>query len=250
MAGAGSAGAKYDQTHKGTALMRSDDECLRRYHELRAAEPQYFDHPEDCPTQILVTPGEIEQAQHDVLLQRQAMGWPVDDLRVGILAEDPYIGYFVRDAVRFFDGKLGLYNRVVASGGIVVLPVLPDGNIALIRIFRHAARRWFLEAPQGFFLEGSDPAEEARRELNEEIGAEVEELVPIGVVFTSTAMTSENLKMFVGRISATGAPQRSEGIESIHTIAAADIDRLVDDGTICDGPTMSLILRARICGLL
>ena len=230
--------------------MRSDEQCLRRYYELRAAAPDHFDNPEGCPTQLLFAADEIEQAQHDVLIERQAAGWPIDDLRVGILAEDPYIGYVVRDAVRFFDGKLGLYNRVVASGGIVVLPLLPDGSIALIRIFRHAARRWFLEAPQGFVLEGADPAEEARRELIEEMGAKVDELVPLGVVYTSTAMTSENLKMFAARISATGAPQRSEGIESIHTIAKADIDRLVDDGTICDGPTMSLILRARIRGLL
>ena len=230
--------------------MRSDEQCLRRYYELRVAESEHFQNPEGCPTQILFDAGDIEQAQRDVLLERQAAGWPVDDLRVGVLAEDPYIGYVVRDAVRFYGGKLGLYNRVVASGGIVVLPILPDRNIALIRIFRHAARRWFLEAPQGFVLEGSDPAEEARRELIEEMGAEVEQLVPLGVVYTSTAMTSENLKMFAARISTTGAPQRSEGIESIHTIANADIDRLVNDGTICDGPTMSLILRARICGLL
>lgn len=230
--------------------MRSDEQCLRRYYELRTAEPRHFDNLEGCPTKILFAADEIEQAQNDVRRERAAAGWPVDDLRVGILAEDPYIGYVVRDAVRFYGGKLGLYNRIVASGGIVVLPLLPDGSIALIQIFRHAARRWFLEAPQGFFLEGSDPIEEARRELIEEMGATVEELVPLGVVYTSTAMTSENLKMFAAKISTTGAPQRTEGIESVRTIAGADIDRLVDDGTICDGPTMSLVTRARIRGLL
>ncbi len=56
--------------------------------------------------------------------------------------------------------------------------------------------------------------------------------------------------MFAARITAFGDPQRSEGIESIATIATADIDGLVLDGTITDGPTMSLILRARMRGLL
>jgi ADP-ribose pyrophosphatase len=170
-------------------------------------------------------------------------------LRAGVLAEDPYIGYVIRDAVRFSDGRLGLYNRVVASGGVVVLPILGDA-IALIRIFRHASRRWSFEAPQGFVPAGHDPAEEARREVIEEMGATVGELTSLGVVYTSTGLTSENLKMFAAQITAVGDPQRSEGIESIGIVPKGDIDRLVLDGTICDGPTMSLILRARMRGLL
>ena len=230
--------------------MWSDDDALEKYRNLIAAEPELFDNPAGCPTKILFEIDEIRRAQRDVLAERQAVGWPVDDLRVGILAADPYLGYVIRDAVRFYDGKAGLYNRVVASGGVAVLPITNDGSIALIRIFRHAARRWFLEAPQGFVLPGGDPAEEARRELLEEMGASVAELISLGIVYTSTAISSENLKMFAARITATGAPQRSEGIESLHVIARDEIDHLVADGSICDGPTMSLIVRARIHGLL
>lgn len=225
------------------------DPSLQRYYELSTSNPELFENPDECPTKIFEAE-EVRQAQSDVLAERQSAGWPTNDLRVGVLAEDPYIGYVLRDAVRFFDGKLGLYNRVVASGGIVVLPILPDGSIALIRIFRHPARRWFLEAPQGLVLPGAEPADEARRELIEEMEASVGDLTSLGVVYTSTALTSENLKMFAARITAFGDPQRSEGIESITTIPECDIDGLVLDGSICDGPTMSLILRARMRGLL
>ena len=86
------------------------------------------------------------------------------------------------------------------------------------------------------------PAEVAKRELAEEMGAVPTELIPLGTVFTSTAMTSENLKMFAARIDTVGAPQRSEGIESVQIIRKGEIDALVLDGTICDGPTMSLDL--------
>lgn len=229
--------------------MYDDDHCLRRYRALQARHPDWFENAPDCPTRILPDPAEMAACREAVRQERLAAGWAADDLRVGVLAEDEYMGYVVRDAVRFSDGRYGLYNRVIASGGIVVLPILADG-IALIRIFRHAARRWFLEAPQGLVLPGADPMEEARRELMEEMGAPVREIVPLGVVYTSTALTSENLKMFAARITRTGAPQRSEGIESIRIIAKADIDALVVDGTICDGPTMSLITRSRARGLL
>ena len=232
--------------------MSSDqnENLLARYRELLGSNPEMFDNPADGPIKLLFEEEEIKKAQRDARALRKDLGWPTGDLRVGVLAEDPYIGFVIRDAVQFSDGNLGLYNRVVASGGVVVLPILPDGGIALIRIFRHPARRWFLEAPQGFILPGAIPAEEARRELMEEIGAVANELISLGVVYTSTALTSENLKMFAAKISDFGDPQRSEGIESIHTIANEDIDHLLLDGGITDGPTMSLILRARIHGLL
>ena len=116
---------------------------------LQAAQPDLFVNPPDCPTQILLDRAEIQKAKEAARTNRAAQGMPTHDLRVGLLADDAYIGHIVRDAVRFADGTLGLYNRIVASGGITVLPILGDA-IALIRIFRHAPRRWFLEAPQGF----------------------------------------------------------------------------------------------------
>lgn len=229
--------------------MPQDDIFLQRYRALRVSQPELFINPPGCHTELLFETNEIRLAQSKVLAERQAGGWPTDDLRVGILAEDPYIGYVIRDAVKFSDGRLGLYNRVAASGGVVMLPILGDG-IALIHIFRHAARRWFLEAPQGHLPPGADPEMLARQELNEEMGVTVDEVMPLGLVYTSTGLTSENLKAFAAKISAIGNPQRSEGIDSIRIIASTEIDRLVLDGTICDGPTMSLILRARLRGLL
>lgn len=229
---------------------RNDDTVfIERYEELRRERPDLFVNPPSCPTQILFGTETIREAQADVRASRGASGMSLRDLRVGVLAEDDYIGYIVRDAVRFSDGKLGLYNRVIASGGIVVLPIIGN-SIALIRIFRHAPRRWMLEAPQGFLPEGGDAAEETRRELMEEIGATASEIIPLGVVYTSTAMTSENLKMFAARIPSVGKPQHSEGIDSIEIIDNAGIDRLLLDGTICDGPTTTLIAHCRLRGLL
>jgi ADP-ribose pyrophosphatase len=92
--------------------------------------------------------------------------------------------------------------------------------------------------------------EAARRELLEEIGASAIELIPMGLVYTSTALTSENLKLFIARIDSVGLPQREEGIDSIHLIGRDEIDRHLLDGTICDGPTTTAITRARLRGLL
>lgn len=233
--------ASYDESEGAT--------CLRRYEALQTEQPDLFTNPPNCPTQILLEPAQIQQAKEHTRATREAQGMPTHDLRVGLLADDVYIGQVVRDAVRFCDGTLGLYNRIVASGGITVLPILGDA-IVLIRIFRHAPRRWFLEAPQGFLAQGADPSEVARAELMEEIGAPVSELHPMGVIYTTTAMASEYLHMFVARITDTGTPQRSEGIQEIRIIPLADIDALLRDGAICDGPTTALIMHARLRGLI
>ncbi|HTV27398.1 MAG TPA: NUDIX hydrolase [Xanthobacteraceae bacterium] len=229
--------------------MYDDDHCLRRYRALEAIHADWFTNEPNCPMWILRDRAAIKSCQDAVRAERLAAGWAAEDLRVGVLAEDEYMGYVVRDAVRFSDGRFGLYNRVIASGGITVLPILGNG-IVLIRIFRHSVRRWFLEAPQGHLPDGADPTEGTRRELFEEMGATTSEIISLGTVYTSSALTSENLKMFAARITKTGEPQRSEGIDSLRTIPSDDIDRLVLDGTICDGPTMSLITRARAHGLL
>ena len=95
-----------------------------------------------------------------------------------------------------------------------------------------------------------NPAEQARLELIEEMGAKVADIIALGRVYTSTALTSESLKVFAARITETGVPQLSEGIESIRVIANGDIDARLLDGTICDGPTITAITRARLRGLL
>ncbi len=230
-------------------MTKADDDCLKRYRALQIRHPDWFDNTPDCPIRILLDSSEIRHAQRAVRIERAAQRLSTDDLRVGLLAEDHYIGAVVRDAVMFSDGRYGLYNRVIASGGVAVLPILPDG-IALIHIFRHPPRRWFLEAPQGLLLPGANPAEQAQRELMEEMGAEASDVVPLGVVYTSTAMTSECLKLFAARIAGVGEPQREEGIDSIRVIPKADIDQFILDGSICDGSTTTLITRSRLRGLL
>ncbi|HZP76283.1 MAG TPA: NUDIX hydrolase [Pseudolabrys sp.] len=229
--------------------MYDDEHCRRRYRELMGQRPDLFTNPAECPTQVVVDPIAIADVQRVVAARRKAEGYDARDVRVGVLAEDHYIGVVIRDAVRFSDGEPGLYNRVVATGGVVALPILGD-DLALIRIYRHPPRRWFLEAPQGLLAPGTDAARQAARELEEEMGAQVRHITPLGHLYTSTALTSERLTLFAAQIEGTGKPQLSEGIEAIERIAKSDIDQYIADGTICDGPTISVIARARIKGIL
>ncbi len=229
--------------------MYDDKLCLERYRCFADAHPELMANEDGCPTRILNDIDEIEYARSAVRAEREARNLPTLDLRVGVLGEDHHIGWLVRDAVRFSDGRYGLYNRVLPPGGVIVLPILGKA-VALLRIFRHAARRWFLEAPQGGLPEDTAPATEARRELIEEIGAEARDLFPLGTLYTSTALSSERLEMFAAHIPSVGQPQRSEGIMSVPVVPVRELDLLIAKGEICDGPTIAVIARARIAGLM
>lgn len=225
-----------------------DADCLGRYRALMSSRPDLFANPAGGLIEIITDSANIASAQRQELERRAHQSLVEDDVRVGILAEDPYLRWLVRDAVRFSDGRLGVYNRVLSGPGGLVLPLLPDG-VALIEIFRHAARRWFLEAPGGSFDPAEDPREEVRREMQEEIGAEATDLVDLGSVATSPGLTNETLRLFAARIDRVGHPETAEGIAGIRVVPYAALDEMILSGQINDGPTIVAITRARLKGL-
>src|SRR5437016_11589473 len=67
------------------------DACLRRYFALVEKRPSQFINPPGDIYEILLEPARIEHAQAEATRRRRLDGLPVDDTRVGVLAEDPYL---------------------------------------------------------------------------------------------------------------------------------------------------------------
>src|SRR5581483_10477600 len=114
-------------------------DSLTRYRLLMERRPDSFTNPQGEIYTILREDIDIARAQRDAAAARRAQGLSADDIRVGVLADDPYL-LLVRDAVRFADGAFGLYNRIMVPSGAAVLPIM-DGRIVLIERFRHGTRR-------------------------------------------------------------------------------------------------------------
>jgi ADP-ribose pyrophosphatase len=221
-------------------------DCLTRYRALVRDRPECFANPEGDIYQILFDDHLIDRARREARAFREAEGLPTGDTRVGVLADDPYL-LVLRDAVRFADGRYGLYNRLIVPAGAAVLPVLDD-SIALLHRFRHGTRQWHLEAPRGSFSGIGTRAEEAERELMEEIGVKPQELVDLGELHSTTGVFDELHQLYLARIASVGQPDRHEAIESIKVLPISNVERLIADGTITDGPTLALFLRARLRG--
>src|SRR5438552_5824150 len=98
-------------------------DCLDGYRALVRDRPERFTNPDGDIYEILLDEHQIERARLDALNHRRVERLPTEDTRVGVLAVDPYL-VVMRDAVRFADGKYGLYNRLLVPGGAAILPVV------------------------------------------------------------------------------------------------------------------------------
>jgi ADP-ribose pyrophosphatase len=191
---------------------------------------------------------DIAMAQSQEAARRKLRNLSFPDVRVGVLAADPYLGMLTRDAVRFADSSLGVYNRHIGEPGCVIMPIIA-GSIVLIRIFRHATRDWAWELPGGRVSPGEDPAVTARHELEEEIGATNPIMQALGSVHPYPAFSSACIHLFTATIAQISGPQ-IEGIVSIETVSPARLFEMVDNGDITDASSIACILKAQLRGLI
>ncbi len=225
---------------------------LAEYFALRTRHPAWFETPAGG-VEIILDPAAIFAVEREMGARYAARGIPAAWAEVGIHYRDPYL-MLVRDAVRFPGGDVGVHHRVLRGtedpAGVAVLPRLPDGRILLLRHFRHATRRWHLEAPRGGIEAGADADSTARTELIEEIGATVTRLVPLGAVHGATGLLGLAVRLYYADIESIGTPALNEGITGSLAVGVPELLRLVGAGEITDGFTLACILHARLRRLI
>jgi ADP-ribose pyrophosphatase len=91
------------------------------------------------------------------------------------------------------------YQREVVHhpGSAVIIPIFPDGTIALVRQYRHPAVRYLLEAPAGTLKRGESPEEGAARELEEELGFVAGCLEKLTEFFVSPGFCEEKMWVYL-----------------------------------------------------
>ena len=226
-------------------------ERRERYEEIRRQWPDLFINRPDAAFTILFEPGQVSVAEAEEKHRLAAKGLPRSWGCTGVVHEDQYM-IVLRDAVRRPDGSLGTYARTMPASGAAGAAVLPlcAGNIVLVRHFRHATRAWHLEIPRGFGEPGVSAADQARRELREEIGAEISNLTDLGAFHSNTGTATDRVYLFIAELSAIGEPQGSEGISSIQTRPPDQVAEDIHSGDINDSFTIGAFTRAWLRGLL
>lgn len=144
------------------------------------------------------------------------LGWQVLETR------RPYEGklFTLRaDRLRLPEGSAAAYEYEERTAAVIVVPVTKRGEIVLLRQYRYPVDAWCWEVPAGTCRDTGDlPLEEvARKELREEVGAEVERLEHVGEFFSAPSFADEVCHVFLAWGAELSRKPEQEKAEEIHT---------------------------------
>lgn len=150
------------------------------------------------------------------------------------------------------------FRRVVMEhpGAAVVLAVDDAERVVLLRQYRHAAARRFVELPAGLIDEtGEDPLEVARRELVEEVGHEADQWTHLASVFPSPGISAEVQHLYLARgLREVGRGdfevEHEEADMEVFWAPFADLLAAVLAGDLGDAPLVAAVLLAHGRGLV
>jgi len=183
-----------------------------------------------------------------------AAGKPPHWADIGIVLDDPYT-FVIRDLVEFPDGRRGGYFRILnradlqGGQGVVVLAEM-NSKYLLLHLFRHPTRSWSYEVPRGFGEPGVLAEQQAKNEIEEEVGGEIEELFDLGIYHSNTGLEGNKVKLFYAKLKSVGKPAKAEGIESLLWVSLAELEEMIANTKITDGFTIAAYTRAKLRGLL
>ncbi len=160
-------------------------------------------------------------------------------------------GRIIRVEVRTIEGENGTrYRRevVLHPGAAAILTELPEGTFLWVRQYRDAVGEALLEVPAGTLEPGEDPAECARREVEEETGRPVADLQPLGAIWASPGFVRERIHLFYARVDRGTTDAVADPDERIETVvlSATEIERRIASGEIADAKSLACWLRFRL----
>jgi len=132
-------------------------------------------------------------------------------------------------------GEQHAFYRIDSADWVNVVPVTDEGEIVMVRQFRHGAREVTLEIPGGLVDPGETPAEAAVREMLEETGyGGGEPAEPLGVVNPNPALFGNTCHSFLVRgVSRVAEIENSATEETVvQRVPRADLRGLLAEGAI------------------
>jgi ADP-ribose pyrophosphatase len=139
-----------------------------------------------------------------------------------------------------YDGKLfdvtleqwGEHEREIVEhpGAVAIVAVDREGQVALVRQRREAARKELLELPAGTLKEGESPLECAQRELEEETGLHGGSWREVVAFYTTPGFCRERMHLFFAVEVEPGpaSPEDDEELELVGWPVGEIAERLTE----------------------
>ena len=157
----------------------------------------------------------------------------------GAVYESRY-SLMVVDLVEDAQGRRFFYERLVPvqTGGIVSVPVF-EGKFVLLEQYRHALREVQLAFPRGFGEPGITPEQNLRKELSEELGADVLTARFLGRIAPDSGMSSTVADVYACTVTEPAVHFGNEGIRRCLLLDEAALREKIRTHAVTDGFTLA-----------
>jgi len=226
---------------------------LEKYLELIDKHPSLF--AEDNSLLKIITEKSVimswQQQRKKELTEKNC---PMDWADIGIVLDDPY-NLILRDLVKFPDGAMRGYTRAIirasldGAKGVVILPEY-QGKLLLLHQYRHPTRKWHYQIPLGYGEPNISAEENARREVEEETGGKISQLIGLGEFYTNPGYESVSVHLFFAKLDDIGSPATEEGIESFVWLTTKELEKWIAEEKVTDGFTIAAYTKAILKGLI
>lgn len=143
------------------------------------------------------------------------------------------------DEVRLPNGSAAVREYLDHPGAVGVIPFMPNGDVVLVRQYRHPVGEVTLELPAGKLDEDEDVLACVKRELHEETGYTAKRIKPLLRYWPTPAFANEVLHLFTadGLVAGAHHPDEDEFLEVVRMPFAKALG-LVRGGKIRDSKTV------------
>lgn len=150
---------------------------------------------------------------------------------------------FYTDHIQIPNGNVAKWDFINHKGAAAIVPVDQDGKIIMVRQYRNAVEEYTLEIPAGGLNAGEDMRTCAIRELEEETGFRSNNVEHLIDLYTTVAFCNEKIGIYY----ATNLIPSKQNLDEdeyvvIERYSIVELEKLIFDGTIKDGKTISAIL--------
>ncbi len=175
------------------------------------------------------------------------MSFPDSETTEIVTTEEIYHGRVFDVSVATIREGDQVYKREIVHhpGSAVIIPVFADNTVALVRQYRHPARRFMLEAPAGTLSSAEKPEDGAARELEEEVGVRAGRLEKLSEFFVSPGFLEEKMWVYLAtELIETNQNLDDDEMLKIVRIPLVRVLQMIEDGEIEDAKTIIGIMLA------
>jgi ADP-ribose pyrophosphatase len=143
------------------------------------------------------------------------------------------------DKVRLSTGAEVTREYVVHPGASMVVPLMPDGQVVLVRQYRYPLHRAFIEFPAGKIDPGEAPLETAKRELIEETGYRAATWTELTTIHNAIGYSNERIVLYLAEGLELGEQDLDEHeFVELFTVPLSQLMAWIASGDVSDVKTI------------